>query len=417
MIMASGWLILADDLTGAADCAIAFAKQGVEAVVAWDVGSEGKGFAWEPAVLSVDVDSRRFPAAAAAERQLAAQSAHWRPGLRLYKKIDSTLRGPWAAELAAQLAALAALGGGRGPLAVVAPAFPATGRVTVGGRVLVNGVPLEETPLWARDHSYANAFLPEILANAGLAAEVIPLDVVRKGPDTVYAQMRDAAGRGIAAVVCDCAGQEDLRAVAAASLRLDSALWVGSAGLAAALAALVAPAEAAALEPLHPRGSILTVVGSLAEASRLQAGTLAEEGAVQPVAVTAETLLGGATGAAWQTAHAALSEALAAGRDVLLTIVASPHPDLSLGPTLAARLATLVEDLAPRIGALVATGGDTACALLSHLGVQGIRLLDEVEPGVPLGLTLGARSIPVVTKAGAFGDGGTLRRCLDRLKA
>jgi uncharacterized protein YgbK (DUF1537 family) len=38
-----------------------------------------------------------------------------------------------------------------------------------------------------------------------------------------------------------------------------------------------------------------------------------------------------------------------------------------------------------------------------------------VEPGVPLGITLGKVSIPLVTKAGAFGDAGTLRRCLERL--
>jgi uncharacterized protein YgbK (DUF1537 family) len=42
-------------------------------------------------------------------------------------------------------------------------------------------------------------------------------------------------------------------------------------------------------------------------------------------------------------------------------------------------------------------------------------LLDEVEPGVPLGMTVGAVSIPVVTKAGAFGDAQSLRRSLERL--
>lgn len=40
--------------------------------------------------------------------------------------------------------------------------------------------------------------------------------------------------------------------------------------------------------------------------------------------------------------------------------------------------------------ALVATGGDTVYVLLSKIGVRSIRLLDEVEPGVPLGVTIGA---------------------------
>ena len=40
-------------------------------------------------------------------------------------------------------------------------------------------------------------------------------------------------------------------------------------------------------------------------------------------------------------------------------------------------------------------------------------MLEEVEPGVPLGL---ARAMPVITKAGAFGDAGTLPRCLTYLR-
>jgi uncharacterized protein YgbK (DUF1537 family) len=55
--------------------------------------------------------------------------------------------------------------------------------------------------------------------------------------------------------------------------------------------------------------------------------------------------------------------------------------------------------------------------LLGHLGVDGIRLVDEIEPGVSLGLTLGRINVPIVTKAGAFGDEGTLARVVQRLRA
>ena len=400
------WLILADDLTGAADCAITFGKCGMDAVVAW-----GERIESTAEVLSVDVDSRRFAAAAAVERQMAAQKAHWRSGYRLYKKIDSTLRGQPVAELAAQLAALAAAG--RAPLAVVAPAFPATGRLTLGGRVVVNDRPLEETPLWARDHSYGSAHLPTILAEAGLTASVIGLDLIHRGADAVQAILMDARRRGLAAVVCDCAAVADLDVVAAASLRLaDEVLWVGSGGLAGALARLVAPADADRPRLPPPAGAVLIVVGSLAEISRAQARSLVDDGVVRHVPVAPATLLAGRQAPEWRAAVAALSAALAAGGDVLLEIALTPHPDLARGAELAARLAEMVDQVAPQVTALVATGGDTACALLSRLGVHGIRLLEEVEPGVPLGLTLGAISIPVVTKAGGFGDTATLRRCL-----
>jgi uncharacterized protein YgbK (DUF1537 family) len=405
------WLILADDLTGAADCAIAFARQGMESVVTWGEGVRTSG---ATSVLSVNVDSRNLPARKATARQVAAQAAHWRPGVRLYKKIDSTLRGQPAAELAAQLSALAA-DGGRAPLAVVAPAFPAAGRATLDGRVEVGGLRLEDTPLWTRDHTYASAALPDVLASAGLTAEVIPLDLVRAGSEAVHARMEHAWQRGVAAVVCDCVAEADLGVTAAASLLLTATVWVGSAGLAGALAALVAPAGL--MHPVLPahRGGVLTVVGSLAEISRLQARMLVESGLVQHVLVAHETLLVGPQSPAWRAARDSLSKGLMAGRDILLEIAAVPEPDLSRGPEVVAGLAALVAPVAKSVGALVATGGETACALLSGFGIHGIRLLDEVEPGVPLGVTCGALSFPVVTKAGGFGNADTLSRCLARL--
>jgi 4-hydroxythreonine-4-phosphate dehydrogenase len=406
------WLILADDLTGAADCAIAFARQGMESVATWGAGTRTSDAA---SVLSVNVDSRHLPPRKAAERQVAAQAAHWRPGVRLYKKIDSTLRGQPAAELAAQLSALAA--DGRAPLAVVAPAFPAAGRVTLDGRIEVGGLRLEDTPLWTRQHTYLSAALPDVLASAGLTAEVIPLDLVRAGSEAVHARMEDAWHRGVAAMVCDCIAEADLGVTAVASLLLTSAVWVGSAGLAGALAALVAPARLMhpAL-PAHP-GGVLTVVGSPAEISRLQARMLVESGLVRHVVVTHETLLAGPQSPGWRAARDSLSEGLMAGRDVLLEIAVVSDPDLSRGPEVVAGLAALVTPVAKSLGALVATGGETACALLSGFGIHAIRLLEEVEPGVPLGVTLGALSFPVVTKAGGFGNADTLRRCLARLRS
>jgi hypothetical protein len=68
-----------------------------------------------------------------------------------------------------------------------------------------------------------------------------------------------------------------------------------------------------------------------------------------------------------------------------------------------------------QMGALVVTGGETATTLLARCEVHGIRLLDEIEPGIALGMTRGRIEVPVVTKPGAFGDDGSLCRCLDTL--
>ncbi len=419
--MPSPWLIIADDLTGAADCAIAFAKCGLESVVAWEKHRD----AGAVQVLSVDAATRRLPPAQAAKLQVEVLATHYRPGLRLYKKIDSTVRGQPAAELAGLLAYAPAQSEGRPRLAIVAPAFPGTGRITVNGSIVVQGVPLEQTPLWARDHTYASANLVEILGSAGLSAEVLPLDVtghdpkdIGHDPEKVLARLTSARSRGLAAVVCDAKSEADLAAVATGSLPMaDEVIWVGSAGLAAALATVeTGSAQMAQTPPLMSgQKNVLIVVGTLAEASRLQAKTLVGTGLVRHLVISPEALFAGPCSPAWQQASQELARHFAAHQDVLLELEQAANPDLSRGAVLSERLAEFVESAGNSFAGLIATGGDTVYALLSKLRVHSIRLHDEVEPGVPLGITIGAVSIPVVTKAGAFGDAHSLRRSLERL--
>ncbi len=63
-----------------------------------------------------------------------------------------------------------------------------------------------------------------------------------------------------------------------------------------------------------------------------------------------------------------------------------------------------------RIGGLIATGGETARAMLVEAGVPRLLVLSELEPGVIVGVPVGT-GVPaplVVTKAGAFGNDDTL---------
>jgi uncharacterized protein YgbK (DUF1537 family) len=429
--MTRRWLILADDLTGAADSAIPFARRGLESVVGW---GDPPGLRPDTPVFAHNTDSRGLGARAAAEKHGRALEALFEPGLALFKKIDSTLRGQPAAEIAATMAHVK----GAGPaFGILAPAFPATGRTTQDGRVRVHGRPLEEEEVWRRDHSYGSASLPEILATAGVAAHVVPLATVRAGRDELAAAFARIAGLGDIVAICDAETDDDLHRIAEASLPLahraisseiDSgsrednatkplvgAFLAGSAGLAAALAALAprAPVSEPAFET--GRAGFLMVVGSLATASRKGARKLVAGGRVAHVPVSPETLLHDAS------ERAAIGSAVAAllgnGEDVLVEIRVDGAPDMALGPGLAEGLAGALAPAASRMSAFAATGGETAAALLSRFGVDGIRLLDEIEPGVALGRALGARSCPVVTKAGAFGDEDSLGRIAERLRA
>ncbi|MXP64216.1 four-carbon acid sugar kinase family protein [Roseomonas sp. M0104] len=407
------WLILADDLTGANDCAVAFARHGHAAAVVWGNGAAEPG----DSVVAVDADSRRLPPDAAAARHRALLEAWRSPGAALFKKIDSTLRGQPAAELAETLAVLREAG--QPALAIVAPAFPATGRTTEGGHVRLNGDPLEATPLWARDHTYPTAELSAVLAAAGLDAGHLPLEALRAGDAPPAAALRGALAAGTAAMVCDAATAEDLAAIARATLPLwRRVVWVGTGGLAAALAA-AAPggrAEPPPLPSLPASGGLLLVVGSVAEASRAAAERLLRAGGVHFFPI-APALLRAGPGAEWHAAAEAIAGVLARGEDALVTIGTEPAADLRQGAALTEALAMLLRPAGRRMGGLFATGGETARAVLAGLGIGSIRLLDEVEPGVPLGLTRGRAGVPVVTKAGAFGNMDTIGRARDRMRA
>lgn len=409
--MTDRWLILADDLTGAADCAIAFGRRGQAAAVTWGEVSDASDH--QLPVMAYDAASRGMSAADAAQRHADILARLCEPGRRLFKKIDSTLRGQPAAETKAALDHVKAnRGAGFG---VFAPAFPATGRTTIEGRILVKGAPLEDAEVWQRDHTYPNADLVDVLATAGIRGEKVTLATIRSGElKAVFAKL---ASEGDVVACCDAETDHDLHLIAQASPSLSpSTFFVGSAGLAHALAGLEDDGAGDALTiPTSQKGTLI-VVGSLAGASRSAARKLEQTGTVKHFPVTPKVLLD-RNSPDRATLAADVSKHLSTGGDALVEIVMDDRPDMSLGPKLAEGLAVMLQSVAPAIGAFAATGGETAAALLSRFGVNGIRLADEIEPGVSLGLTLGQLSVPIATKAGAFGDEMSLIRISTRLRA
>ncbi len=383
--------ILADDLSGAADCATGAARAGLTSVVAFG-GAEGV----EAQVLAVDADCRYLPAA----RARAINAALWRSGAAagrlFYKKIDSTLRGNFATEMTALTGA---------GLAVVAPAFPATGRTTRDARVLVGGVPLERNETWADERMTGEADIAAMLRDAGLAACSLPLPIVRGG---LRAELqRQVTAARVQAVVCDAETDDDLAVIADASVGLP-VYWVGSAGLASHLPRAAGIRGQGRPPDVAVDGPILVVVGSPSSVSRAQVLALESGSGLASLVAPSQVLRAGGRDPGWRALQASLREALAARRDVMIRTGLDGARDLAQGHVLCELLAELLAPVAGGIGALVVTGGETARAVLVALGVHGLQVLREIEPGVALSVALGPRPIAVVTKAGAFGSPAAL---------
>lgn len=360
-------LILADDLTGAADTGAFFPRCGRRTLVRF---APGPTLGAE--VLALCTHSRHLDAAAAAQAQVRALSEGgvWAPGTAVYKKIDSTLRGQPAAELAAVLAALDRR------RVLVAPAFPAQRRTIIGGRLYVAGVPVDEG-------AEGEGSLGAVFAGVGLTLQPLPLPALR-APG--LPAMLQEEGCWLA----DSDSDEDLWRLAQASLAAGIDLWCGSAGLARALGAARWPGVEEELDLPAPRPRpVLVVVGSRHPKSAEQVGVLVQAGAV----------LGGPN-----QREGALRAALGAGGIAVLSAAGLPEgePDEVAGLLAAAahRLANSTE-----IGGMVLTGGDTARAVAAELGSSAIWLRGEVEPGLPWGLLADGlhAGLRVATKAGGFG--------------
>ena len=383
--------IIADDLTGAADTGVQLARAGYRTAVAF------RGAPIPPAddldAVALDTDSRAMPAGFAAKRVMEAAHAV-RDTPLIYKKLDSTLRGPIAAELAA------ASGASGRDRVVVAPAFPATGRTTVEGVQLVRGVPVHETEAKNDPRTpVREGHIPTLLAAAFPSVVSLSTEDLAD-PATVSRALEEAR-----CVVADAARDEDLEALVRAVPDPSEVLWAGSAGLAVALGR-VYPGPHAASAPLQPAPArkVLVVVGSLSEVARGQLRSLEEHGC-------AAVSVSGAD----REALGKLREALSKGACAALH---SAEDRISSGAgDVAGTLAEVVGALSGEelFDALVLTGGDTAVGVARRLGAGGIRLEGEVEAGIPVGTLIGPRPYRVVTKAGGFGEPGTLVKAVETL--
>jgi uncharacterized protein YgbK (DUF1537 family) len=417
--MAERWLILADDLTGAADAAVAFAQRGHH--TALTLSEHVAAGADADSVLAHDCDTRRLAARAAGAAQYAAAARCLAPGgfSMMFKKIDSTLRGQPAAEIAALCGTLPP------PFtrafAVFAPANPAMGRTTIDSRVFVHGEPLETTETWLRDHAYPDADLVRIVESAGLRAIKLPLAQVRAGAAAIRAALTAAEaaaadGRGTI-LICDAETDDDLGRIAGTARDHGAPkFFIGTAGLAQALARGLPEVGRAPVQIAPSRHGALIVVGSLASVARAAARELGAGSGVRHVLFTAEIL--GSDDARTRT-HMALDirAALDRGIDVLVEMPLDEVPDLAIGPALVRSLATCLAPALSRMSGLIATGGETAAALLRQCYVGRIRLVDEIEAGVSLGLMARDHGVPVITKPGGFGDPRSLVRALDKLRS
>lgn len=432
-----GYGVIADDLTGAMDAGVQMLEKNYVVRVALDVNKLSD---WEDEadVIIVSTESRNIPTNHAYERVMETLKGFQKENCRIiYKKIDSTLRGNIGIELKAVLEH------GEMDGIIIAPALPFNGRTTVNGVHYVYGSPLENTEL-AKD-PYAPVYESEITriiheqyeANVGM----IDIRAIRNGKDAVLAEIEKNLSENKKLMVADAIDDGDLRNIVN-SCRDNKwkLLLCGSAGLFKYIDGCGHLEKMPGHHRMHlPRrkknSPILVLSGSPAHMSKMQIEKLDKEckrafvlrcniSSYLEDPILYESVCRKSIEQVihkLQNGFHVVVDASGDSKENILNQYQDNHEDLlqvrkkvlhyleEIGVAVLERL---------ELRGLVLFGGDTAVAITKRLGSNGVEIIREIEPYIPLGIMLGGTygSIPVVTKSGGFGREDSLVSIIKKLE-
>jgi uncharacterized protein YgbK (DUF1537 family) len=425
--------IIADDLTGASDSGVQFARKGLETQVIFDLEHFYTDIREMDAVV-LDTDSRSVSQEVAYEKVTEAAIQVKQSGFKhVYKKMDSTLRGNLGTEIDAVMDKIQV------DFAVVAPAFPKIGRTTLNGVHFLNGVSIDQTEI-SRDPKCPvkeSNLVKLFTSQSKRKVDLIPLETLRSGNKQVLSQIKSLLQEHIEIIVFDAVTEEDLQQIAEMMASSDyRVLWAGSAGLAdylpKALSFSVNSSKVLAIPVTNK--PVLLVAGSISKVTRGQVSTFNMNPQVAAVELNTVQAIASDEGSLQEIKRCRkeLLTAISVGSDVSLCASSSPEHVKSskaagaargFDPTeVSNRIADILGEIASGIiqeaelQGVILTGGDTAKAVCRHLGVSGIQLIKEIEPGIPLGKLVGNKPLWVVTKAGAFGNENSLLHAKNALK-
>ncbi|WP_135554117.1 four-carbon acid sugar kinase family protein [Paenibacillus cymbidii] len=411
--------VVADDVTGAGDIGIMYAKAGYTALVFGYRADEPPDYGGErPDVIVLDTDSRFDSPEQAYRKVYGATEQLKRAGCTHYvNKSCSVGRGNIGAEFDAMLDSLGETN------AVVVFGFPANGRQTLGGVHYVHGKKLEESE-FRRDpvHPMTRSDLVGILQpQTRRKAVSIGIDTVDRGAEALrreIAALKPSTGY----LFVDVRDQASLRTIAEAVR--DERVTAGASALSEELA-LAWGAKPDGLcggsgVPPRPGLGIVMAAGSLMPQTAAQLDALRRAGRTAMLELDALRLFAdGEREAEIARVADAMAAAVLAGRDALAQAPNAPEvvartkaegarrglDGVAVSRLVSGAVAETIGRVLAATGQnrLVVAGGDTSAAVCARLGIRGMRVYREIAPGLPSCVSLGPNPLLLVLKSGSFG--------------
>lgn len=399
----AGFTVFCDDLTGSSVQSILLKGRGFSPTL--QVNCEYDDWMEQTRrspLLVVNLNTRGLGAERARSRvdKLAVAAGADR---RLAKRIDTTLRGHLLMETACLLDHRAE------SVALVVPAYPASGRTTIGGYQLLNGSLLERTevakdPIWPISTSYVPKHF-----EGSFPVSRLPMEAVKDGVEVVARELRRKAAES-RIIIADAQIDSDIEVIAEAAASLPVCFIPVDPG----------PFTAAyiyhALSPGQMK-TALAIIGSTSNVTREQLEYLREK--LQVAVFRFET--GQFTEAVIEDCKAFVGKLQRETTDCLVL-----QPD---GPVLHGREEDVMKQLAlvgvsamqalgGDLSGLVLSGGDTAMCFLERIGANYLEPVAELAPLMMGGRIKGTAcdGVKVVTKGGLIGGRDGLYKALQWLR-
>ena len=402
---------IADDFTGATDLANTLVREGMSTVVVLGVPRPGGPVPDTDAVI-VALKSRSIPATEAIKLSLEALEWLKRGGTKQYyfkycSTFDSTDAGNIGPVAEALLAALDER------FTVACPAFPTNKRTIYQGNLFVGDQLLSESSMRHHplnpmmDASLVRVLQRQCKGKVGL----VPFNIVEQGAEAIRAEMKKLAASDSRHAIVDAITDQHLLSIGTACA--DMKLLTGGSGLALGLPenfrrqGLLKTSQANALP--HIGGHAIVLSGSCSAATQRQVAEMKKQcesfvidalalargdDVVQQALAWAQTRLGDKPVLIYSTAAPQQIEAVqaAVGRE-------------RAGSMVEQALSEIAKDLVARgTRRLVVAGGETSGAVVTALGIDGLRVGPEIDPGVPWTASVGDEPIALALKSGNFGS-------------
>ena len=411
--------VIADDLTGSNDVGIQFFNAGFPTVtflermgtVPFFFEKEGQSpfFSF---VAVVDSESR-FNSSSVAYKKVRSIAKFFKENRikRIYKKLDSTLRGNIGPEIDALIDEFDV------SFVPVIPAFPELGRTTLNGMHYVDGILLEKSE-YASDpkNPVKESFLPEVIKSKYKIVH-INKNVISKGVNTVLSEIKIAIRSNVRIISFDAVSDRDMDIIANA-LKSERVVC-GSAGMAGRLGKFWKREFVLSGGQYKPvdtcsRAHILGIIGSVKGTTRQQVDFLKRN---KNTIIKDYVFNPGFTVNSRKKIVQDIS-GLLNKKDVFL-YSASGKILVKYSARIADELGMITKNIIKnsKVNKLVLSGGDIAVNVCKHLGIRSMVILSEVLTGIPmvLGLAKGKR-FRIVTKSGGFGNKNALKIVLSKLR-